>query len=194
MAYIATYNGKKFDYDNITNDSFDVEDIFRALPRLNRFVGHSERAYSVAEHSLYCWLMAVKLGYSLREQFLAFTHDFTEAYVNDCPAPLKKMIPQFEEIEKEVELGLYKFFGIKPPTEEERCKVKRIDLTMLAIEMRDLTTHNYGEYIDEHTHIEFLGDEEFIIPKKEIHEKVIRAYLQFVYGQLLRNYLLGDDK
>ncbi len=59
---LVTYRGTKFNYENPTPEMIDVFDILRSLPRLNRFVGHSKRAYSVGEHSLLCYQMADKLG------------------------------------------------------------------------------------------------------------------------------------
>ncbi|MGD1416536.1 hypothetical protein [Bacillus stercoris] len=162
---LVTYRGTKFSYENPTPEMIDIFDILRSLPRLNRFVGHSKRAYSVGEHSLLCYQMADKLGYSPREKLLTLIHDFTEAYVGDCPAPLKALLPDFAIIEKRVEEAIYSHFNIKPPTEEEHRKVKRIDLTMLVIEMRDLTNHEWKSFINEHTYEEMLS--EFQLSAKE---------------------------
>ncbi|MFZ7763747.1 HD domain-containing protein [Bacillus licheniformis] len=92
---LVTYKGIKFIYPNPTPEMIDIDDIVQSLTRINRFVGHSKRAYSVAEHSIYCYEMAKKLGYSNRECLLTLIHDFTEAYVGDCPAPLKELLPKF---------------------------------------------------------------------------------------------------
>ena len=140
---LVTYTGKKFDYNNITKDSIDVKDIAHSLSHLNRFVGHSSRPYSVAEHILWCLHMSQKLGHSTRMQLLTLIHDFEEAYTGDCPTPLKVLLPEFKTIAKKVENAIYEHIGIEPPTEEEKHLIKQIDLTMLAIEMRDLTLHAY---------------------------------------------------
>lgn len=184
---LVTYNGKVFDYNNINKDSIDLEDIFRSLPRLNRFVGHSSRAYNVAEHTFYCLLMAEKLGYTYREQFLTFIHDFTEPYVGDCPAPLKRLLPEYITIEAKVEQALYEHIGIRPPTDDEQIKIKRIDLTMLVIEMRDFTVHEYESFISDSTYNQFLDDEQFQLKdEKPLSEEKLRELITELYYYLLK--------
>lgn len=158
---LVTYKGIKFDYLNPTPEMIDIDDIIQSLTRLNRFVGHSKRPYSVAEHSYYCYTMAKRLGYSNREQLLTLIHDFTEAYVGDCPAPLKELLPMFSSIESKVEEAICKHIGIEPPTPEEHRKIKRIDLTMLFIEMRDLTKHSEELFLSDAIYSEFLSDAYF---------------------------------
>lgn len=189
MSYIATYTGRIFDYKNISKDSINIDDILLSLPRLNRFIGHSSRSYSVGEHSLYCYILAEELGFNNREQLLTFIHDFAEAYTGDCPAPLKGMLPDFSIIENKVELAIYEHLDIKPPTEDERALIKKIDKTMLAIEMRDLTLSNYGESIDDDIYTEIV-DKRSIVGKNSIlySEKEIRELLQFVFNKLIKNY------
>jgi len=185
---LKTYTGRIFDFENISKDSIYIEDIFRSLPRLNRFVGHSSRTYSVGEHTFYCLLMAEKLGYSTREKLLTFIHDFTEAYVSDCPAPLKKLLPAFEKIEGQVELAICEYLGIKPATEEEHYKVKRIDLTMLVLEMRDLTLHDYKSFLNKYTYDQFLDDDDFKLGQKTPTEESVRNILNTLFEDLMKDY------
>jgi uncharacterized protein len=182
---IVTYEGTVFDYLNPTSEMININDIIRALPRLNRFVGHSSRAYSVGEHTFLCLVMAQKLGYSPREQLLVFVHDFTEAYVGDCPAPLKKLLPDFSVIESKVEHAIYEYIGIEPPTAEEKVKIKSIDLTMLAIEMRDLTLHKWDDFIYEITHLDMLSEPELFLNQNDVSEELIRTLLHELYYQLV---------
>lgn len=186
---LVTYKGTEFDYINPTKEMIDIDDILRSLPRLNRFVGHSKRAYSVGEHTLMCFIMSRLMGYTLREQLLVFLHDFTEAYVNDCPAPLKKLIPEFSVIEERVEKAIYEYVGIEPPTEEEYVKIKRIDLSMLVIEMRDLTVHEWESFINEYTYTEVLDAEELNLDGVEdsfLEEEELRQVLHFIYNKLTK--------
>lgn len=183
---LVTYKGIEFDYINPTPEMIDVEDIIRSISRLNRFVGHSTRAYSVGEHTYFCLVMAELLGYSYREQLLVFLHDFTEAYVSDCPAPLKKFLPEFAVIEERVEHAIYKHVGIAPPTQEEYAKIKSIDLSMLVIEMRDLTVHSWENFIFDNTHTEILDHPELYIDKEGfISERLLRDVLHECYEDLL---------
>lgn len=163
MTYIKTFSGKKFDYINPTVDMIDIEDIAVSLARTNRFVGHSSRPYSVAEHSIRCLSMAIDLKYTYREQLLVLMHDFTEAFVGDCPTPLKKLLPEFRGIEEKVEYLLYEYLEIEPPTAEEYMKIKSIDITMLAIEMKYLTSHDWSDFVYPMTHKQFLDDENYVL-------------------------------
>lgn len=186
---LVTYTGKTFDFNNITKDSICIEDIFQAMTRINRFIGHSTRAYSDAEHLVYCAVMAKKLNYSTRLQMLTFIHDFAEAYMGDLPTPLKSILPQYKEIEKKVEDAIYEYFEIKPPTSEEHELIKRIDNTMLVIEMRDLTRHDHTKYISERTYIEMLNDDFFNLHLKPNSESELKEALEITYNYLSKELM-----
>lgn len=188
MSYILTASGNNFYYTDIRKENISIDDVFQSLPRLNRFVGHSARAYSVGEHSIYCEMMANKLGFSTRERLLTLIHDFTEAYVGDCPAPLKRLLPEFDAIEKEVELAICKHLEIEPPTEEEHLKVKSIDLTMLVLEMKYLTNHDYNEFVNELTHKEFISNKEFDLTRFNPNENEVRESIKYVFNNLIKEY------
>ncbi|UGO46247.1 hypothetical protein PQE74_gp164 [Bacillus phage vB_BanS_Chewbecca] len=193
---LVTYTGKVFDYNNITKESICVDDIAHSLSHINRFVGHSSRPYSVGEHVLRCQHMAKELGYSARLQLLTLIHDFEEAYTGDCPTPLKVLLPEFSVIAKKVETAIYEHIGIMPPTAHEKYLIKRIDLTMLAIEMRDLTLHTYEEFIDEHTHTEFLVNEYFELNKDEYsvsHPRVVSNSIRMAYQQLVFDTIMEQQ-
>ncbi|MFQ3543677.1 hypothetical protein Q7A53_06295 [Halobacillus rhizosphaerae] len=191
MSYLATFSGRKFDYFDIKKESIHIDDIFRALPRLNRFVGHSSRAYSVGEHSINCVFMAEALGYSPREQFLVFMHDFVEVYMCDCPSPLKNLLPDFVKIEEQVEAVIYEYFNIEPPTQEEKAKIKKVDWTMLVIEMRDLTMHEHESFINDNTHVEILEKSKITQPQQMVSEEEIRDQLYAVLYYFGIHYGIG---
>jgi len=183
---LVTYTGKEFDYNNITKESIDINDIVLALPRLNRFVGHSSRAYSVAEHTLLCLNMAEKLGYTTREKLLTLIHDWTEAYVGDLNSILKSMMPEFAKVEREVELAICEHIGIEPPTIKELIKVKKIDITMLAIEMRDLTLHDHSKYLGEYTYDDMLNEfnvKESLLPSEEHYKRAMLGEFEVLMSE-----------
>ncbi len=182
---LVTYTGKTFDFNNINKDMICKEDIFQAMTRINRFIGHSTRAYSDAEHLSYCALMARKLHYSPRLQMLTFIHDFAEAYVGDMPTPLKSIMPQYKEIEKKLEKAIHEHFVIDLTTAEEHELIKRVDNTMLVIEMRDLTLHNHEEYISERTYLDILNDKDFNLKVKPI-EYELKLTLELIFDELLK--------
>lgn len=192
MSFIRTYTGKAFDFNNISAENINVEDIFISLPRLNRYLGHTSRAYSVGEHTIHCLTMAKKLNYTTRELLLTLIHDFTEAYVGDCPAPLKALLPEFSVIEEKVELAICEHLEIEPPTEEEKFKVKQIDLTMLIIEMKYITVHDYvskWNNVDNYVVDEMIDEPDFILyPDLVMSEKLQRLTLARELHSLLANY------
>lgn len=187
---IVTYTGNHFDYRSITKDSINKEDIIPALTRINRFMGHTFRPYSVGEHTFWCYMMAKKLGYSIREQLLVFVHDFTEAYCGDVNTDLKNLLPEYKRIEREVELAVYEYLGIKPPTEEEEFKIKAVDYTMLVVEMRDITHHNHLRKIEEledYIAVDIL-DEFKLHSDVDIDDKSWMVVLNIILDHLLESY------
>lgn len=193
---LVTYTGKIFDYENITPDSICLDDIIHAICKLNRFVGHSSRPYTVGEHTYYCWLMAEKLGLDTKQKLQVLMHDFTEAYVGDCPSPLKKLLKEFKTIEEKVEHAIWEHFGMPLPTEEEHKLIKRIDLTMLVIEMRDLTLHDYKYFITENTYLEFLEDSDFNLnggnPPHKLENVALELVLKDLFHKLMKEYKGGS--
>jgi hypothetical protein len=191
--YILTHSGRKFWYNNISKDSVYIPDIIHAIVRLNRFTGHAFRRYNVGEHTFLGLVMAEKLGYTALERFLWFIHDFTEAYCNDIPAPLKPLLPQYVALEAEVEKAILDYHGLPELTDEQFSKVKRIDMTMLVLEMRDLTHHSLEEFIDERTYMEILQDDDFHIGMKPLDDEVLTGVLTRLYNDLVKELGLSCE-
>src|SRR5690606_30780281 len=118
-------------------------------------------------------VMARKMGYTPIQQLHWLIHDFTEAYVGDCPSPLKAILPEYQRIEAEVLKAIYDFVGLPPMTEEEQQLVHKIDKTMLLLEMRDLTLHNHLQHIHGDIHAEILSDPDFHLFEKRYNAEVI---------------------
>lgn len=190
---LKTYTGREFNYKKITKDSIHIPDVLYALPSINRFLGHSSRPYSVGEHTLLGLIVARDLNYTPLQQLHWFIHDFTEAYVGDCPTPLKRLLPEFAVIEKQVELAILDKLGLEILSEEEHSFVKRIDATMLILEMRDLTMHNYEDYMCEDVYEDILGDYDL----KDLHTlkysaEDLREVLTKLFEELIKE-VKGDD-
>jgi 5'-deoxynucleotidase YfbR-like HD superfamily hydrolase len=66
-------------------------------------------------------------------------HDATEAFLGDMVSPLKRMIPEYKEIESELHEIIMRRFGLPFMLNE---RVKEADLMALAIEQREL----WGNY------------------------------------------------
>lgn len=185
---LITNTGRRFDFKNITKESIHIPDIIHSLPSLNRFLGHSIRPYSVGEHLVNGLVIAEKLGYTPLQKLYWLIHDFTEAYVGDCPTPLKILIPEFSVIEAQVESAILEKLGLDEPTEEDYKLVKAIDSTMLVIEMRDLTMHDYTEFIGDNVYLNILEDSSFDLnPDEARSREIITRILTASFDSLLKD-------
>jgi hypothetical protein len=138
MSFIQTLSGKKFDYINSTADDIDIEDIANALSNICRFAGHLPEFYSVAQHSVLC-SQIVHPEFA----FEALMHDAAEAYVQDLPAPLKRLLPEYQRIETMVDDLIRSKYAIPA---NQTSVVKYADLIMLATERRDLEIDDGTEW------------------------------------------------
>jgi hypothetical protein len=124
---IQTVGGRKFDF---LNPTFDISDIAHGLSNICRFTGHTDRFYSVAQHSvLVSYLVPNK------HAFAGLLHDAHEAYMGDVSTPLKALLPDYKRLEHSVERSLHAHFGLP---EVNHPSVKRADLVMLATEKAQL--------------------------------------------------------
>jgi hypothetical protein len=93
-------------------------------------------------------------------------------------------MPLFSEIEAQVEEAIREHLMLDPMTEEEESLVKRIDNTMLVLEMRDLTLHSYENFINELTYTQFLFDDDF-----KINNKPFDTDLSAILNELFDNLM-----
>ena len=134
--WMQTATGKKFELDKPENwhAAFDTYDIAHALSNLCRFNGHSRRFYSVAEHVVLGTKALLKTSFSIEAAYRFLHHDDTEAYIGDVTRPLKKLLPDYVELERRLNLNLaihhklYRHYDIYAGT------VKEIDSAMLWFE------------------------------------------------------------
>jgi len=135
--WIETYSGKVFDYENITNNEVDINDIAHALSNICRFNGHCSERYSVAEHSILVANEIRKIdkdNYDLRLK--ALLHDATETYMPDVPRPLKVFWSTKMDLrlfEDNIEDHILSQFGLKL-TKEDKTIIKLYDNAMLRAE------------------------------------------------------------
>lgn len=133
ITAIQTYSGAMFDFLDPDPDTIIIEDIAHSLSLTNRFGGHTQKAYSVAQHCVLCAQMA-PVGLS----FQALMHDAQEAYVGDVATPLKQLLPDYQAMEARVEGAVRDKFGL--PREFDP-RVKEVDTRMLATEAKHLGFH-----------------------------------------------------
>lgn len=139
--WIETFSGHPIDPLNPDPESIHLIDIAHALSNQCRFSGHSNRLYSVAQHSVHVSEVVEDLGGGPECQLLALFHDASEAYLMDMPTPIKRQMPAYVEAEKRLQRVIEETLL---PRFTENMKIifepmiKKADLIMLATEARDL--------------------------------------------------------
>lgn len=135
--WIQTHTGKKFYPLEPDMEDINIVDIAHALSNICRFNGHSNRFYSVAEHSLGCLGLARHMGLSYSHRYAALMHDAAEAYLSDVVRPIKRFLPEYSKHELELEIQIFTKYDALNVNDSV---IKKIDNIMLATERRDLFT------------------------------------------------------
>ena len=120
---IRTFSGKWVNVFEPTLEMFDIIDVAHALSHQCRFSGHLTQFYSVANHSIYCYERAVKLGLPLKEQLTTLMHDCSEAYLVDIPRPIKREFTQYKVIENTLMTFLSTKFKFNWPLSDRILKI-----------------------------------------------------------------------
>lgn len=130
MTFMTTVSGRVFDLEAPRADAVCIDDIAHALAHICRFGGHTQKHYSVAQHSI---LVSQLVPHELALEGLL--HDATEAYVGDVISPIKVGLPRYRALEDRVWEAVAARFGLDPVLP---LAVKAADSVMLATEIRDL--------------------------------------------------------
>ncbi len=131
--WINTHGGRAVDVFDPDPETFHIGDIAWALSHSCRYAGHSERHFSVAEHSILVSLAVRDLGGSPQDQLAGLLHDATEAYLCDIPSPIKAdpAFDGYRAIERNLERAILTRFGLPDALPEI---VRYADLQLLVIE------------------------------------------------------------
>jgi hypothetical protein len=129
---ISTYNGDFFDFNNTDKYHYDIETIAHALSNICRYGGHSNRFYSVAEHSV---LVSTVVPPELA--LCGLLHDASEAFVGDMPSPLKALCQSYRTIEQRVQESMANQFGFPYPFPPE---IKAADKAVYKAEREQITS------------------------------------------------------
>lgn len=103
MGYIETRSGQFINPLTLKVEDIKLRDIISSLSNLCRFNGHCKHFYSVLTHSVNCCLAAEKQGYDYDTCRWSLAHDFSEMVLGDIPSPFRKFLPDFCELEGNVE-------------------------------------------------------------------------------------------
>ena len=100
-APYRTASGRLLDLSRPDPDALDLEDIAHNLARLCRFNGAVDEFYSVATHSVYvARRLFEEYGHRSRIAAAGLLHDATEAYLGDVTSGLKRILPEYRELER----------------------------------------------------------------------------------------------
>lgn len=122
-----TFTGRQFFYDDIASNEVVVEDIAHSLALFNRYGGHSRFPYSVAQHSV---IVADWLWTHYGDPYLALDglmHDAAEAYVGDLRWMVKKLCPEFVDMEAQVDKLIRRTFKPQGLLDAESPRTKHVD-------------------------------------------------------------------
>lgn len=126
--WIETFTGKHFYFLDPKENDIDIRDIAHALAFTCRYTGHSNRFYSVAEHS-------VLVSYLANDPLTALLHDASEAYITDIASPIKRHLGGYAEMEDRIMEKIARKFGFSYPLDPD---IKDCDATQLKTEAKHL--------------------------------------------------------
>ncbi len=133
--HIFTSKGRKF---FLYRPTFDIEEIGHAIAMQCRYTGHVSDFYSVAEHSLLVARLMEEVEYCKAgggTPLEGLLHDAHEGYISDIASPWKTAIPAYSTMEKLIEGGMRKHFGLP---ERISDGVKRADWMALFMEAKTM--------------------------------------------------------
>ncbi len=142
LGTIRTASGRLVQPAAVAPGEIDITDLAHALSQQCRFGGHTDRFYSVAQHSVAVSRLAA--GVEPTAGLWGLLHDASEAYLVDLPQPLK-VLPAFagyRAIEADVQARIYARFGLTGAVPDV---VHWADEQQLAIEFRDLMPARAGD-------------------------------------------------
>lgn len=105
--------GSAIDFSDISKSVIEIEDIVHRLANINRFCGGTLLPYSVGAHCLSIYDLAESDRYDGMYLAYALLHDATEAFMSDIPSPLKRLLPDYQRIEKELHDFLMDYFNVE---------------------------------------------------------------------------------
>jgi 5'-deoxynucleotidase YfbR-like HD superfamily hydrolase len=111
-----------------------IQDIARGLSNMCRFSGQVRRFYSVAQHSVH-----VSKICRPQSAMWGLLHDASEAYLSDVVSPLKKGLPEYRKVEKNVMLQVCKRFGLSTKMPESVLRADNRAYFCEEWELRDMS-------------------------------------------------------
>ncbi len=112
---VIDYGGKTYDLFDFDAKLLSIEDTARQLSRINRYNGNTNKAYSVAQHSVMGAQSLLLIG-MVQEAKIFLHHDDSECITNDINPIIKKALGDaWSKIEDDIQAKISKKFGIQFP-------------------------------------------------------------------------------
>lgn len=106
--WIQTYGGGVFDYTKPEEAKLTFESLVHPLSHIPRFLGHTSRFYSVAQHSIH----VSSIIEDPHDALCGLFHDAHEAFIGDMPRPLQVAFPEARKVEAKIRTAIRKSLGL----------------------------------------------------------------------------------
>lgn len=127
---ISLLSGGYFDFVEIEQSKFSIDDIANNLSKICRFTGSVDKFYSVGQH---CVIVSHVVP---PEHALAgLMHDASEAFMSDLNSPLKALMKTYKTLEKKVEKEIFTRQGLSFPMHPS---IKLADMAVFLAENKQL--------------------------------------------------------
>lgn len=148
MSYYISYNARRIDISNITEDDICLQDIAHHLTKICRYGGALglNQHYSVAQHSILLAEYAKKVGYDIDVQRAMLLHDATEAYLGDIISGLKHLLPDYKKIEKNLHEMICKKYNIDSKGGLMNFVIKTLDSSIVLDEALAFMPQHYQHF------------------------------------------------
>lgn len=177
MSYIETISGMRVFLPGVEKDQIILSDIRHALERAPRFAGHTNVPYSVLQHSVSVAKFLEEMGCSSEIVLQGLMHDATEAYLCDIPTPFKRILENYDVLEKELWDAISGKFGVLNSMTEE---VKYADRVMLHVE-KNIFKPKSGVWPDE-------PEKESMLLGEKVTRQSLRSTTPFLFDRLFKKH------
>jgi hypothetical protein len=129
----VTHSGIIFSILEPTQDMIQLEDVAYSLSNLNRFTGHSDPPYSVAEHCIHCSYVSEDPSV----QRACLLHDLGEFVLADVSSPVKSLFPRYKEVEEKILCVAFEKYGLRDIAPWDGL-IDNADKGMTLVEVKEL--------------------------------------------------------
>lgn len=148
MGRFATASGELIDITNLCPEQVHLEDLAHHLAKIQRFGGATpiNVTYSVGEHCINLAQYMLKSGHKTLAK-MALLHDASEAYMSDIVSPVKRVLPDYMQLENKVQNIIYgKYLSVVPGADHS---IYKMDRRILIDEVETVLPERLNMYIAE---------------------------------------------